>query len=53
LVRSITADAGEFSETNGIERAVRDLTGVGLLASPGGVVTATPAALHADCLGVL
>lgn len=53
LVRGVTAGAEEFSETDAIERAIRDLTAVGLLASPRGVVMATPAAVHADCLGVL
>ncbi len=53
LVRSIAAGAGEFAETDAIERAIRDLTCTGLLACPGGVVTATPAALDADRLGVL
>lgn len=53
LVRSITAGSEEFAETDAIERAIRDLTGVGLLDCPGGVVMATSAALHADCLGVL
>jgi hypothetical protein len=53
LVRSVTAGSEELAETDAIERAIRDLTGAGLLDSPGGVVMATPAAIHADCLGVL
>jgi DNA-binding XRE family transcriptional regulator len=36
LVREITAGAAEFSEGDGMERAVRDLTGLGLLHCPGG-----------------
>lgn len=53
LVSVITAGSKEFAESDNLERAVRDLTGVGLLDCPGGVVTPTPAALHADCVGVL
>ncbi|HEY7456016.1 MAG TPA: hypothetical protein VH703_01975 [Solirubrobacterales bacterium] len=53
LVRELTAGATEYAESDAFERAVRDLTGVGLLACPGGVVTPTRAALHCDRLGVL
>lgn len=40
LVREITAGASEFAEDDRMERAVRDLTGLGLLHCPGGVVYA-------------
>jgi len=53
IVREITAGSEEFSEGDGVERAIRDLTGAGLLCCPGGVVMPTQAALHADRLGVL
>ena len=53
LVRTITAGSEEFAESDSLERAIRDLTGTGLLDCPAGVVMPTPAALHADRLGVL
>lgn len=53
LVRELTAGVAEFAEDDGFERAVRDLTAVGLLACPSGVVTPTRAALHVDRLGLL
>jgi hypothetical protein len=46
LVREITAGASEFAEDDRMERAVRDLTGLGLLRCPGGVVMPTRAALR-------
>jgi hypothetical protein len=46
LVREITAGAAEFSEGDGMERAVRDLTGLGLLHCPGGIVMPTRAAIR-------
>lgn len=53
LVRVITAGSEEFAASDDVERAIRDLTSVGLLDCPGGIVMATPAALHADCIGLL
>jgi hypothetical protein len=46
LVREITAGASDFVEDDRIERAVRDLTGLGLLHCPGGVVMPTRAAIR-------
>lgn len=46
LVREITAGALEFAEGDRMERAVRDLTGLGLLRCPGGVVMPTRAAIR-------
>lgn len=46
LVREITAGASEFAESDRMERAVRDLTGLGLLRCPGGVVMPTRAAIR-------
>lgn len=46
LVREITAGAVEFSEGDRMERAVRDLTGLGLLHCPGGLVVPTRAAIR-------
>lgn len=46
LVREITAGADEaFEGSDAIERAIRDLTGAGLLHCPGGLVMPTNAAL--------
>jgi len=46
LVLEITAGADEsFEGSDAIERAVRDLTGAGLLHCPGGIVMPTNAAL--------
>ena len=46
LVLEITAGAEEsFEGSDAIERAVRDLTGAGLLHCPGGIVMPTNAAL--------
>jgi hypothetical protein len=53
IVCDITAGSEEFAEGDGLERAIRDLTGAGLLCCPGGVVMPTRAALHVDRLGVL
>jgi hypothetical protein len=36
LVREISAGVAEFAEDDRMERAVRDLTGLGLLRCPGG-----------------
>jgi len=45
LVHNLTEDAGDT-----YERAIRDLTGTGLLRCPGGIVYPTEAALHFDRL---
>jgi hypothetical protein len=44
LVREITAGSEDFGEGDAVERAVRDLTGVGLLMCPSGLAVPTPAA---------
>jgi hypothetical protein len=46
LVREITAGSGGFAEGDAAERAVRDLTGVGLLHCPSGLAVPSPAALR-------
>jgi hypothetical protein len=46
LVREITAGASDFTEDDRMERAVRDLTGLGLLHCPGGVVVPSRAAIR-------
>ena len=46
LVREITSGSEDFAESDNIERAVRDLTGVGLLHCPGALVVPTHAALR-------
>lgn len=46
LVREITSGSEEFAEGDAMERAVRDLTGVGLLTCPNGLALPTPAALR-------
>jgi hypothetical protein len=46
LVREITAGSDEFAEGDAAERAVRDLTGVGLLHCPSGLAVPSPAALR-------
>jgi len=46
LVREIGAGIAEFSEDDRMERAVRDLTGLGLLRCPGGIVMPTRAAVR-------
>ena len=46
LVREITAGSEEFAEGDNVERAIRDLTGFGLLHCPGRMVVPTPAALR-------
>ncbi len=48
LVREITGGSKGFTGGDGIERATRDLTGVGLLCCAGGLVLPTLAALHFD-----
>lgn len=46
LVREIGAGVAEFAEGDALERAVRDLTGLGLLRCPGGIVVPTRAAIR-------
>jgi hypothetical protein len=46
LVREITSGSEGFAEGDNMERAVRDMTGVGLLDCHGGVVAPTRAALR-------
>lgn len=46
LVRELSGDSKTFAESDGFERAVRDLTGVGLLQCPCGTVEPTRAALR-------
>jgi predicted transcriptional regulator with HTH domain len=45
LVREVTSASPDPAERDGIERAVRDLTGVGLLRLHGDLVTPTRAAV--------
>jgi hypothetical protein len=45
LVRELTAGEEAFAESDAFERAIRDLTGVGLLRCPSGIVEPTRAAL--------
>ncbi len=44
LARSLDAGPGDFKRADAVERAVRDLTGVGLLEIASGKVHPTPAA---------
>jgi hypothetical protein len=46
LVRELTNGSDEFAEGDNAERAIRDLTGVGLIHCPGGLVMPTRAALR-------
>jgi len=46
LVRELAGDAADFAECDAIERAVRDLTGAGLLHRHDSFVLPTRAALH-------
>jgi len=46
LVREITSGSGDFAEGDALERAVRDLNGVGLLHCTGDFAVPTPAALR-------
>ena len=50
LVREVTAGAAEFEGGDRIERAIRDVTGAGLLHCPGGLVVPSRAALRFDQL---
>lgn len=53
LVRELAEGSEDFAQGDAFERAIRDLTGVGLLDCSGGVVAPTRAALHCDRLGLL
>ena len=46
LVREVTSGSDDFAESDALERAVRDLTGVGLLHCPNGLAMPSPAALR-------
>lgn len=48
LVREISVGTPDFAEGDNLERAVRDLTGIGLLNCPGGLVVPSRAALRFD-----
>lgn len=50
LAREITAGSKDFGDGDRIERAVRDLTGVGLLYCAGGLVLPTHAAIRFEAL---
>ena len=50
LVREISAGSVDFAEGDSIERAIRDLTGIGLLNCPGGLVIPSHAAVHFNAL---
>lgn len=46
LIQEVSAGAADFAQRDAIERAVRDLTGVGLLFRSDGLVLPTRAALR-------
>lgn len=46
LVSELTGGSEAFSDSDAYERAVRDLTGVGLVRCPGGIIEPTRAALR-------
>jgi hypothetical protein len=46
LVREIASGSEDFAEDDALERAVRDLTGVGLLHCPSCLAVPSPAALR-------
>lgn len=46
LAREITAGSKGFAEGDAVERAVRELTGVGLMHCPNGLAIPAPAALR-------
>ena len=50
LVGEIAGRIEEFAEGDALERAVRDLTGLGLLQCPSGLVMPTHAAIRFDAL---
>lgn len=50
LARQLGVDPEDFGENDAVERAVRELTNVGLLHCTGRLVTPTLAALRADAL---
>jgi hypothetical protein len=49
LARELNGSEG-FAVSDSVERAVRDLTGIGLLHCPGGLVVPSHAAIHFDQL---
>lgn len=53
LIREIAADPGDFGERDGVERAVKDLVGAGLLHRHGPFVVLSRSAVRAsELLGV-
>jgi hypothetical protein len=50
LVREISAGSADFAEGDSIERAIRDLTGIGLLNCAGGLIAPSHAAVRFDAL---
>jgi hypothetical protein len=46
LVRELTSGKDDFAESDDYERAIRDLTGVGLIHCPRGFITPTRASLR-------
>jgi hypothetical protein len=50
FIRELIAGSDDFREGDNMERAVRDLTGIGLLECPCGLVTPSRQALHFDLL---
>jgi hypothetical protein len=46
LAREVTGASEDFGEGDAIERAIRDLNGVGLLHCPSGLAVPSPAALR-------
>jgi hypothetical protein len=50
LVRELDDGSETFAASDSVERAVRDLTGIGLLHCPGGLVVPSHAAIRFDQL---
>jgi hypothetical protein len=46
LIRELTSGSKDFADNDHFERAIRDLTGVGLLHCPSGLAVPSPAALR-------
>jgi hypothetical protein len=46
LVRELIKNSDDFADGDNVERAIRELTSLGLLRCPGGLVTPTHAALR-------
>ena len=53
LARELNNGATSFAASDSVERAVRDLTGIGLLNCPGGLVVPSHAAIRFDQLSEL